>query len=124
MADKCTRELMTHSSVCSLYPKSKMTKCLREASQLFTQCIRDNTTGVSSGCGGGDGTSLGAQLYRKLDGRIYVNNCGEIPFNGKVWNGKCYAYYIDGEIKYFTDSFGNVCDNAGRLGNDDTSNGY
>ena len=107
--DKCTKDMMSHSAVCAFYPKSKMTKCLREASQIHEKCV----SGVSSGDGySSHDTSIGASRYKKSDGRVYINNSGgELPFNGKVWNGKCKAYYINGDLSYFTDRNGNYCDN-------------
>ena len=119
-ADKCTREMMGYSALCTLQPKSQISQCLKEASQYYVACA----SGVSSGCGDSSrDTSLGASPYRKDDGRVYINSGGEIPFNGRVWNGKCYAYYIAGVRTYFTDKYGNRCCELGYLGNDDTSNG-
>ena len=124
-ANKCTREMMGYSALCSLQPKSKISQCLKEASQYHAACVSGGVSGVSSGCGNSSlNTSLGASPYRKDDGRVYINSGGEIPFNGKVWNGKCYAYYINGVRTYFTDTNGNRCCELGHLGNDDTSNGH
>ena len=110
--DKCTKDMMTHSAVCALYPKSKITKCLREATAIHAACV----SGVSSGDGySSHNTSLGASPYKKSDGNVYINSGGELPFNGKVWNGKCEAYYINGVLTYFTDRNGNRCDNEGIL---------
>lgn len=110
--DKCTRDMMKHSAVCAFYPKNKMTKCLREASQIHEKCV----SGVSSGDGySSHDTSFGASRYKKSDGRVYINSGGEIPFNGNVWNGKCEAYYVNGELSYFKDRNGNYCDNEGVL---------
>lgn len=115
-ADKCTREMMGHSALCTLQPKSKISQCLKEASQYHTACISGVVSGVSSGDGCSSlNTSLGASPYKKSDGRVYINSGGELPFNGKVWNGKCYAYYINGDLTYFTDIYGNTCDNNGIL---------
>jgi len=103
-------------SICALQPKSKISQCLKEASQYHAACISGSASGVSSGCGNSSlNTSLGASPYRKDDGRVYINSGGEIPFNGKVWNGKCEAYYINGDLSYFTDRNGNYCDNEGVL---------
>ena len=110
--DKCTKDMMSHSTVCSFYPKSKITKCLREATAIHAVCV----SGVSSGDGySSHNTSLGASPYKKSDGNVYINSGGELPFNGKVWNGKCEAYYINGVLTYFTDRIGNRCDNEGIL---------
>ena len=96
--DKCTKDMMNHSTICAFYPKSKMTKCLREASQIHEKCV----SGVSSGDGYSSyNTSLGASPCKKSDGR--------------AWNGKCYAYYINGDLQYFQDSNGNYCDSEGIL---------
>ena len=116
-ADKCTREMMGYSALCTLQPKSKISQCLKEASQYHTRCISGDVTGVSSGDGCSSlKTSLGASPYKKSDNRVYINSFGgELPFNGKVWNGKCYVYYINGELTYFTDIYGNRCDNEGVL---------
>jgi hypothetical protein len=123
-ADKCTREMMGYSALCSLQPKSKISQCLKEASQYHTACISSSASGVSSGdVNSSLNTSLGASPYRKNDGRVYINSGGEIPFNGREWNGKCYAYYINGVRTYFTDTNGNTCCELGHLGNQDTSNG-
>ena len=123
-ADKCTRDMITHSAVCAAYPKSKMTKCLRDADFIFKGCVKE-TSGVSSGCGNSSlNTSLGASPYKKDDGRLYINSGGEIPYNGRLWNGKCYAYYVNGVRSYFTDTNGNTCCELGHLGNQDTSNGH
>lgn len=125
-ADKCTREMMGYSALCTLQPKSKISQCLKEASQYHTKCV---SGGVSSGVSSGDekssyDTSLNASPYRKDNGRVYINSGGEIPFNGKKWNGKCYAYYINGVRTYFTDIYGNTCCELGYPGNQDTSNGH
>jgi len=115
-ADKCTREMMGYSALCALQPKSKISQCLKEASQYHAACVSGGVSGVSSGCGNSSlNTSLGALPYRKDDGRVYINSGGELPFNGKVWNGKCEAYYINGDLSYFTDRNGNYCDNEGVL---------
>jgi len=114
--DKCTREMVGYSALCTLQPKSKISQCLKEASQYHTACISGNVSGVSAGGGCSSlNTSLGASPYKKSDGRIYINSGCELPFNGKVWNGKCYAYYINGDLKYFTDTNDNTCDNEGIL---------
>ena len=118
---KCVRDMINHSAICSFYPKNKITKCLREASQHFEACEK---SGVSSGDGYSLNTSVGSEPYRKSDNRVYINSGIEIPFNGKMWNGKCYVYYKNGEIQYFTDLYGNGCDNEGQVGNQDTSNGH
>ena len=124
-ADQCTRQMMGYSALCSLQPKNKIAACLKEASQYHTACVSGNVSGVSSGDGKSSlNTSLGASPYRKSDGRVYINSGGEIPFNGRVWNGNCYAYYINGVRTYFTDTNGNRCCEFGYLGNDDTSNGH
>lgn len=97
-ADKCTREMMGYSALCALQPKSKISQCLKEASQYYTSCVSGNGhTGVSSGCSTND-TFLGASRYNK---------------SGRAWNGKCYAYYTNREIAYYQDSNGNYCDNNG-----------
>ena len=124
-ADICTREMMGYSSLCSLQPKSKISSCLKEASQYHTACVSGNVSGVSSGDGKSSlNTSLGTSPYRKNDGLVYINSGGEKPFNGREWNGKCYAYYINGVRTYFTDRNGNQCCDMGHLGNQDTSNGH
>uniref|UniRef100_A0A6C0B960 Uncharacterized protein n=1 Tax=viral metagenome TaxID=1070528 RepID=A0A6C0B960_9ZZZZ len=123
-SDKCTRDMMGYSALCSLQPKGKISQCLKEASQYHEACIKGTVSGVSSGCGNSSlNTSLGASPYRKDDGRVYINSGGEIPYNGRLWNGKCYAYYVNGVRTYFTDTYGNRCCELGHLGNDDTSNG-
>jgi hypothetical protein len=58
-------------------------------------------SGVSSGDGYANNTSLGASPYKKTD--------------GQVWNGKCYAYYVNGDVSYCKDSNGNYCDIDGHL---------
>ena len=123
--DTCSRDMMKASAICALYPKNKISKCLSQASQVFTACAngqKNGSTGVSSGDGGcsSNNTSLGASPYKKSDGIVYINTGTEIPFNGNVWNGKCYAFYINGELDYFQDSNGNYCDNEGVL----TSNNF
>jgi hypothetical protein len=124
-ADKCTREMMGYSALCSIQPKSKIAQCLKEASQYHAACIAGASAGVSSGDGNSSlNTSLGASPYKKNDGNVYINSGGEIPYNGRLWNGKCYAYYINGVRTYFTDSNDNVCCELGHLGNQDTSNGH
>jgi hypothetical protein len=124
-ADKCTREMMGYSALCSLQPKSKISQCLKEASQYHESCIKGVVSGVSAGDGKSSlTTSLGTSPYRKNDGRVYINSSGEIPFKGRVWNGKCYAYYVNGEITHYTDTNGNTCCDMGYLGNQDTSNGH
>jgi len=121
--DKCTRQMMGYSTLCSLQPKSKISQCLKEASQYHESCIKGSVSGVSTGDSSLN-TSLGASPYRKNDGRVYINSGGEIPYNGRDWNGKCYAYYVNGEITHFTDTNGNTCCMLGYLGNQDTSNGH
>ena len=114
--DKCTREMLGYSALCALQPKSSISQCLKEASQYHTACVSGNLSGVSSGDGCSSlNTSLGASPYKKSDGRVYINSGCELPFNGKVWNGKCEAYYINGDLSYFTDRNGNYCDNDGVL---------
>ena len=49
---------------------------------------------------------------------------GEIPYNGREWNGKCCAYYVNEGRTYFTDTNGNTCCELGHLGNQATSNGH
>jgi len=123
MSKKCTREMMGYSALCSLQPKSKISSCLKEASQYHQICVRssEKTSGVSSGdayshsSGGRD--SYG---YRKSDGKVYVN--GEVPYNGKDWNGYCYAIYKNGEIVHWEDRNGNWCDDKGVLGGHDNGN--
>ena len=108
---------MGYSTLCSLQPNSKISQCLKEASQYHAACVSGGVSGVSSGCGNSSlNTSLGASPYRKDDDRVYINSGGEIPFNGKVWNGKCYAYYVNGVMIYFTDTNGNRCCEDGHLG--------
>jgi hypothetical protein len=46
-ADKCTREMMGYSTLCSLQPKSKISQCLKEASQYHTACVSGGVSGVS-----------------------------------------------------------------------------
>jgi hypothetical protein len=124
--DKYTREMMGYSALCSLQPKSKISQCLKEASQYHEACVSGNVSGVSSGDGKSSlNTSLGASPYRKSDGLVYINtDSGETPYNGRQWNGKCYAYFINGVRTYFTDTNGNTCCELGYLGNQDTSNGH
>ena len=114
-ADKCTRNMVVGSALCSAYPKNKIAKCLARESKIFEKCVSSSTSGISSGDSGSLTTSVGTSPYRKSDGRVYINSGDELPFNGKVWNGKCYAYYINGELRYFTDRNDNACDNEGVL---------
>ena len=113
-ADQCTRDMMSYSALCALQPKSQITQCLKEASQYHGICI---SSGVSSGDGCSSlNSSLGASPYRKSDDRVYINSGGgELPFNGRVWNGKCEAYYTNGEVTHWRDRNDNPCDNEGVL---------
>ena len=61
-ADQCTREMMGYSTLCSLQPKSKISQCLKEASQYHEACV----SGVSSGCGN---SSLNTS--QKIELKIY-----------------------------------------------------
>jgi len=79
-ADKCTREMMGYSALCTLQPKSKITQCLKEASQYHAACIAGASSGVSSGDGNSSlNTSLGASPYKKNDGNRYTNSGSKIP---------------------------------------------
>lgn len=121
-ADRCTRGMMGLSALCTLQPKSKISQCLKEASQYHEICSKQS--GVSAGdshhasAGVAQGGGRGAP-YKKADGKVYV---GEVPYNGKHWNGKCYAFYINGELAYWEDQNGNACDNGGVLGGQDNGN--
>ena len=96
-------------------------------SKKSDQCTRNMMAYVNAGdfgvnAGGGPSS---VSPYTKTDGRVYINSgCGEVPFNGRQWNGKCYAYYINGIRSYFRDTNGNACCEFGYLGNQDTSNGH
>lgn len=115
--DICVKEFMSHSTVCALYPKSSANRCHSMAYSIFTECAKQEKSGVSSGDGYSNtsNTTLGASPYKKSDGIVYVNTGQEIPFNGKVWNGNCYAYYTNGKWRYFTDLNGNACNYDGIL---------
>ena len=122
-SDKCTREMMGYSARCTLQPKSKISSCLKEASQYHEICVRssEKTSGVSSG----DSYSSGgrdAYPYRKSDGKVYINVNGDVPYNGRRWNGYCYAIYKNGEMVHWEDCNGNWCDNEGVLGGHDNGN--
>ena len=97
-ADKCTGEMIGYSALYTLQSKSKISQCLKEASQYHAACVSGGVSGVSSGCGNSSlNTSFDASPYRKNNGIVYINSGGgEIPFNGRKWNGKCYAYYVNG----------------------------
>ena len=119
-SDKCTREMLGYSTLCTLQPKSKISSCLKEASQYHEICVRssEKTSGVSSGDAYSSG---GRDEYRKSDGKVYINVNGEVPYNGRRWNGYCYAIYKNGEIVHWEDRNGNWCDNEGVLGGHDNA---
>ena len=80
-SDKCTREMIGYSALCSLQPKSKISQCLKEASQYHEACVSGGVSGVSSGCGNSSlNTSLCALPYKKDTGRVYINSGAEIPY--------------------------------------------
>ena len=72
-SDKCTREMMVYSALCTLQPKSKISQCLKEASQYHEICVSGDVSGVSSGggCSSLD-TSLGASRYNKKSDGVYI----------------------------------------------------
>ena len=84
---------------------NKSDKCTREI------CVRSSEKTYSSG--GRD-----AYTYRKSHGNVN----GDVPYNGRRWNGYCYAIYKNGEIVHWEDSNGNWCDNEGVLGGHDNGN--
>jgi hypothetical protein len=112
--DKCTRGFVGLTALCVLQPKNKMSQCLKEASQYNEICSK-KVSGVSAGDASAAFGGRDAQPYKKADGRVYINHAGEVPFNGRHWNGKCYAIYKNGDLRYFEDSNGNACDNEGVL---------
>ena len=79
-ADKCTRDMITHSTVCSAYPKGKMTKCLKEADFVFKECVKQ-TSGVNAGDASSssyptsNSSSMGTNRYtgQASNGDIYNN---------------------------------------------------
>jgi hypothetical protein len=103
--------------------------CIRTTCQnRYDICNLNNNISAKSGVSAGDSYSgstsfNNGQPYRKQDNKVYVYQGGEIPYNGRMWNGRCYAIYINGNLSHFADSNGNVCCNQGNLGGEDTSNG-
>jgi hypothetical protein len=85
-ADHCTKEMMQHSMVCALYPKSKMTKCLKDASNIHTAC----SLGVSSG----DIHSNSKNYPSSNDHNVAKHHSGDyVASNGdKYNNGKLVAF--------------------------------
>jgi len=90
-SDKCTREMMDSLASCFRQPTSKISQCLKEVSKSHMACV----SGVVSSDDGRSSlnNSLGASLYRKIDGRIYINSGVDLPFGGNS-NGKYYTNYI------------------------------
>ena len=115
-ADQCTRQMLGYSALCALQPKSKISQCLKEASQFHEICTK--TSGVSAGDAHHQ-QPAGDRPYKKSDGRVYIRQGAEIPYNGKVWNGYCYAIYRNGELVHWEDRVGNWCDNQGVLNGHD-----
>ena len=90
-SDKCTREMMGYSALCSLQPKSKIAQCLKEASQYHEACVSGGVSGVSSGCGNSSlGASQGFQgghssCHSSSDSARLTRHNGTLS-NGNVYN--------------------------------------
>ena len=91
--DKCTKDMMEHSAICSFYPKGKITKCLKEATNIHKECV----TGVSSG------DNYSRSTYPSgSDSNHYKNYSGEyVASNGDVYNnGKLHSFVYDNGLRY------------------------
>lgn len=140
-SDRCRSEHQSCATVCAI---SNSAPELGSASALdaiptancinttckdrYDICRATNSISAKGGISAGDGYSNNTSFnngkpYRKQDDKVYIYSGGEIPYNGRIWNNRCYAIYNNGVLVGFTDSNGNSCDNRGYLGNEDTSNG-
>lgn len=141
-SDRCHSEHQSCATVCVLtnsapeLGSSSITDALGAGNCIRTTCQdrnnicnTNNAISAKGGISAGDGYSQITSFnndrpYRKQDNKVYVNHGSEIPFNGKLWNGRCYVVYKNGEVKSWQDSNGNACCSQGYLGNEDTSNGH
>jgi hypothetical protein len=93
-ADKCTRDMITHSAVCSAYPKGKTTKCLKEADFLFKECVKQ-TSGVNAG-------DASSSSYPKSNSSSMAENryTGQAS-NGDIYNNGLLASFVsDNGMRY------------------------
>ena len=94
-ADKCTRDMIAHSSVCSAYPKGKMTKCLKEADFIFKECVKE-TSGVNAG------EASSNQAYPTSNSSSMAANryTGQTS-NGDIYNnGKLASFVHENGLRY------------------------
>lgn len=138
--DNCRSDLQTCATICTMtnsapeLGSSNMLDAISSANCISTTCHNrydicnlNNRISAKGGISAGDNTINtsfnNGRPYRKQDNKVYIYQNGEIPFNGRFWNGRCYAIYVNGELRSFQDSNGNACCSDGHLGNEDTSNG-
>lgn len=140
-SDRCRSEHQTCSTVCILTNSAPELgssniadaigagNCIQSTCQNRNNiCRKNNGISAKSGVSAGDSNHAtqfnNGRPYRKQDNKIYVYRGGEIPYDGKLWNGKSYVIYKNGVIVSWRDSNENSCDSEGYLGNEDTSNGH
>ena len=93
-ADKCTRDMITHSAVCSAYPKGKMTKCLKEADFVFKECVKQ-TSGVNAG-----DASSSSYPTSNSSSMATVRYTGQAS-NGDIYNnGQLASFVSDNGMRY------------------------
>ena len=93
-ADKCTRDMITHSSVCAAYPKSKMTKCLRDADFIFKGCVKE-TSGVNAG----DASSNQTYPTSNSSSMAAIRYNG-LTSNGDIYNNGKLASFVHEGVRY------------------------
>ena len=94
-ADKCTRDMITHSAVCSAYPKGKMTKCLKEADFVFKECVKQ-TSGVNAG----DASSSKSYPTANSSSMAANRYTGQAS-NGNIYNnGELASFVSDNGMRY------------------------
>jgi hypothetical protein len=94
-ADKCTRDMITHSAVCAAYPKSKMTKCLRDADFIFKGCVKE-TSGVNAGDAYNHSSDFPAF---NSSSAAQIRYTGE-ALNGDVYNNGKLASFVYEGVRY------------------------
>jgi hypothetical protein len=95
-ANHCTKAFTSASSFCAVKNKSSQTRCLKQAEQVYHECLKhaNDTSGMSAGSDNKDNSSYpsGSELA-KLRGN-FTNAEGE-TYNG----GKLTAFTHNG-VKY------------------------
>lgn len=126
-SNKCRSEHQSCATICALtnsapeLGNSSITDALEAGNCIRTTCQdrniickANNAISAKGYISAGDGYSSQAtsfnngRPYRKQDNKVYVNHGSEIPYNGKLWNGRCYMVYKNGEVISWQDSNGNA----------------